>query len=187
MKLPGFMQFTPHERKAVLALLLFTGGGGLLIEAGRRFPVYFPGLLPAGGSGGSGASSPDSIPAEPAPAIATVPDSAADPPVETADPESGVLSLSGVSGVDKPGASVRPGGAERRSRGAAPSVSFPIDINGADENTLTALPGIGPRLAARITADRSANGPFRSVDDLSRVKGIGPATVNRLRPMITIG
>ncbi|HSQ59233.1 MAG TPA: helix-hairpin-helix domain-containing protein [Acidobacteriota bacterium] len=44
------------------------------------------------------------------------------------------------------------------------------------------LPGIGPALAARIVADRAARGPFGGPEGLARVKGIGPRTVERLRP-----
>jgi comEA protein len=58
-----------------------------------------------------------------------------------------------------------------------------IDVNTAGSAELQLLPGIGPALAERIMQDREANGPFSSVDDLMRVKGIGPRTVARLRDM----
>jgi competence protein ComEA len=61
-----------------------------------------------------------------------------------------------------------------------------IDINSAPEAGLMNLPGIGPTLAARIVEERE-KGPFRSVDDLDRVAGIGPKTVAKLRPYATIG
>lgn len=64
------------------------------------------------------------------------------------------------------------------SEAAAPQL---IDVNSASSAELELLPRIGPALAARIVADRSANGPFRSLDDLQRVKGIGPITVQRMR------
>jgi competence protein ComEA len=41
-------------------------------------------------------------------------------------------------------------------------------------------------LAARIVADRERNGPFRRVDDLERVSGIGPTLLARLRPLVTV-
>src|SRR5690606_9762334 len=56
-----------------------------------------------------------------------------------------------------------------------------INVNTAGEAELQLLPGIGPALAARIIEDREANGPYESVDDLMRIKGIGPRTVARLR------
>lgn len=52
-----------------------------------------------------------------------------------------------------------------------------VSINAASTSELETLPGIGPTLAARIVADR----PFHRIDDLERVRGIGPATMGRLR------
>ncbi|MDR2253698.1 MAG: ComEA family DNA-binding protein [Bifidobacteriaceae bacterium] len=49
-----------------------------------------------------------------------------------------------------------------------------IAVNSASAEDLTALPGIGPVLAARIVAFREANGPFRELADLGEVSGIGP-------------
>jgi len=58
---------------------------------------------------------------------------------------------------------------------SAPSESGPIDINGADVIALQSLPGVGPATAEAIVAHREENGPFRSIDDLLDVPGIGPA------------
>ncbi len=55
-----------------------------------------------------------------------------------------------------------------------------VDINTATEDALQTLPGIGPSKAAAIIADRTNQGPFGSCDDLTRVTGIGPATVANL-------
>ncbi|MHC5023073.1 MAG: ComEA family DNA-binding protein [Planctomycetota bacterium] len=63
----------------------------------------------------------------------------------------------------------------------APWPEMRVDLNAADAAELTLLPGIGPRLAARIVADRAERGRFETVDDLERVHRIGPATVRRLR------
>jgi DNA uptake protein ComE-like DNA-binding protein len=52
-----------------------------------------------------------------------------------------------------------------------------VDINRADADELASLPGIGPVIAARVIAGR----PYRSVDELERVRGIGPRTVEKLR------
>ncbi len=57
-----------------------------------------------------------------------------------------------------------------------------IDVNRADGGMLMLLPGIGPGLSDRILADRAERGPFRSVQDLERVRGIGARTVSRLAP-----
>jgi competence protein ComEA len=79
-----------------------------------------------------------------------------------------------------------PGLAQRRA-GAAPAPGRPalLDLNRADTVALQALPGVGPALARRIVEERRT-APFRSVDDLERVKGIGPATLERLRPHVTV-
>ena len=64
---------------------------------------------------------------------------------------------------------------------ASDEIGYQIDINSASWFELSQLEAIGPVLAKRIVADRDANGPFQSIDDLKRVKGIGPRTVERNR------
>jgi competence protein ComEA len=61
-----------------------------------------------------------------------------------------------------------------------------IDVNTADVAELSGLPGIGPKIAERIDAYRQANGPFKSIDDLMEVKGIGPAKFEKLKSLITV-
>lgn len=62
-----------------------------------------------------------------------------------------------------------------------------VDLNTADEAELDELPGIGPATAASIVAHRSVNGPFGGVDELLDVRGIGPAKLEQLRPLVTTG
>lgn len=64
--------------------------------------------------------------------------------------------------------------------------SGPIDVNTAGEAELETLPGIGPTLAAAIVAERERNGPFRSVDDLERVRGIGSGRLDALRDLVRV-
>lgn len=61
-----------------------------------------------------------------------------------------------------------------------------VDLNQADGAELQALKGIGPSLAAAIIAYREANGGFSSVEELTRVRGIGEQTLERLRPHLVI-
>lgn len=61
-----------------------------------------------------------------------------------------------------------------------------IDVNNAGPEELETLPGIGPARAADIIAYRERAGPFRSVEDLLQVPGIGPATLDRLRDRVTL-
>ena len=61
-----------------------------------------------------------------------------------------------------------------------------VDVNTATRDQLEALPGIGPTLALRIVAGRSLR-PYRRVDDLRRVRGIGERTLARLRERLRVG
>ena len=70
--------------------------------------------------------------------------------------------------------------AQVRPRGEAP-----LDLNTADIRALQTLPGIGPARAQRILDYREAHGPFRSVEELAAVEGIGPALVEQLREAVT--
>jgi competence protein ComEA len=62
----------------------------------------------------------------------------------------------------------------------------PIDINRATAEQLDALPGIGKVLARRIVEEREKR-PFEKVDDLRRVKGIGPKTLEKVRALARVG
>jgi competence protein ComEA len=64
------------------------------------------------------------------------------------------------------------------------AVDFKIDINAADWPELALLPGVGPQLGKRIVAHREANGPFRAIEDLDRVRGIGSLTLERIKPYL---
>ena len=59
-----------------------------------------------------------------------------------------------------------------------------VNLNTATQSDLETLPGIGPSTAQKIVADRTANGPFASVDDLARVSGIGTKKLEALRDLV---
>lgn len=61
-----------------------------------------------------------------------------------------------------------------------------ININTADEATLTSLKGIGPAKAKEIIDYRQKNGPFKTVDDLVKVKGLGDKIVSQLRDQLSV-
>lgn len=82
------------------------------------------------------------------------------------------------SGVDAPVATDVPGS-------GAPSVAA-VPLNSADQAALETIPGIGPVTASAILEHRDAVGSFASVDELLDVDGIGPATLEAIRPYVTL-
>jgi len=70
---------------------------------------------------------------------------------------------------------------DRAPRQAA---QFRLDINHADWPEFSQLPGIGETLAHRIVESRDADGAFADVEQLRRVRGIGPKTLERMRPYL---
>ena len=75
---------------------------------------------------------------------------------------------------------------EGRETETVPGPGVRIDPNTASLEDLLGLPGVGPVLAGRILEDRRQNGPYRSLQDLIRVKGIGVRTLEKLRPHLRI-
>jgi competence protein ComEA len=82
------------------------------------------------------------------------------------------------------GGTIGSGGSAGTVRGAP---AGKVDLNTATAEQLDALPGVGPSTAAKIVADRTANGPFRTVEDLLRVPGIGPKKLDALKDLVTVG
>lgn len=61
-----------------------------------------------------------------------------------------------------------------------------VNVNTANKTELTSLPGIGPAKAQAIIDYRTKNGPFKSVDDLTKVNGIGPVILGRIRSDVAL-
>ena len=90
-----------------------------------------------------------------------------------------------------------PGAALRKARTAADKMSTaggkaatatePVDLNTADEATLQALQGIDAVKAKAIVTYRHQHGPFKSVDDLKKVSGIGDTLLAQLKDQVTVG
>ena len=99
------------------------------------------------------------------------------PPETTTSPEETIPSRSNPSTqTDKP----------KETQPKKEEVTFPVNINTASAKELDALPGIGEVLAQRIIDYRNANGPFQSVYDLIKVKGIGEKTLEKIKPYATV-
>ena len=64
------------------------------------------------------------------------------------------------------------------------SAQFQVDVNEAEWPELIQIPGIGPNLARRIVDSRQTVGPFVDHDDLLRIRGIGPKTLDTMRPYL---
>jgi len=69
---------------------------------------------------------------------------------------------------------------------AKPASTTPLNINTASATELEALPGIGAKTAARIVEYRQKNGPFKKVEELMNVRGVGEKNFLKLKPQITI-
>lgn len=68
----------------------------------------------------------------------------------------------------------------------AQAVIETIHLNKATVEELQALPGVGPALSERIVLYRTEHGPFRSVEQLTEVNGVGQAKLSKLRSQLTV-
>ena len=74
-----------------------------------------------------------------------------------------------------------------KAAGSSGETAGPVDVNTASVDALVGLPGIGRATAQRIVDYRKEHGPFKSLDDLLNVRGIGEKSLARLKDRITIG
>ena len=74
-----------------------------------------------------------------------------------------------------------------RSRSTEARGATRIDVNRADASALERLPEVGPAIARRIVRSRERDGPFRTLEDLRRVPGIGPVRLEAIRSRATVG
>ena len=69
---------------------------------------------------------------------------------------------------------------------AKPASTAIVNLNTASATDLEALPGIGAKTAARIVEYRQKNGPFKKVEELMNVRGVGEKNFLKLKPQITV-
>ena len=79
-----------------------------------------------------------------------------------------------------------PSGATPGRATATPTILAPVNINTAGIEELDRLPGIGPAIAQRIIDYRNANGPFQRIEDIVKVRGIGPAEFDAIKDLIVV-
>jgi len=72
------------------------------------------------------------------------------------------------------------------TRSAVPAVAGTVNINTASAAEFEALPGIGAKTAQRIVEYRQKNGPFKKIEDLMNIRGIGEKNFLKLRPQLTV-
>ena len=73
-----------------------------------------------------------------------------------------------------------------RAAGVGVDTGYRVSINEADAAELNLLPGLGRILSDTVVTDRTRRGPFEHLDNLTRVRGIGAKTVEKLRPYATV-
>jgi competence protein ComEA len=117
--------------------------------------------------------------ATPAGALAAVTSASTDPPASASPPNSSPPSEALITA--SPAAPASPS----TSRGPA-SPEDPVFLNSAGIDDLRRLPGIGEKRATAILALRARLGRLRAIEDLMKVKGIGRATMRRLRPLVRL-
>lgn len=94
-------------------------------------------------------------------------------PIAPASPAASVPKIPESTGTEQP----RPDSAITPAK---------LDLNTATAAQLELLPGIGPAIAKRIIDYRDEHGKFAALESLDAVKGIGPKTIARLRPLVTV-
>ena len=99
-----------------------------------------------------------------------------------------IPALAALQLLSTPSAAASGASAERKtSQKVVDQKTEPIDINTADFDALVSLPGIGKVVAQRIIDYRKEHGPFKKVEELVNVKGIGEHLLERVRDKVTVG
>jgi len=66
------------------------------------------------------------------------------------------------------------------------TLGFPVSVNTEGIEGLSAVPGIGPKLAGQIVRERKIRGGFRRIEEIKTIRGIGPELYLKLRPFLTL-
>src|SRR5665647_3831924 len=110
----------------------------------------------------------------------SAPGAVADPPAADADPLAAELAAAGGA------ASSAASGSASAAGGSATAPVAPVNINTASLEELDTLDGVGPATAQKIIDSRLASAPFKVVDDIKNVSGIGDAKFAAMKDSITV-
>lgn len=77
-------------------------------------------------------------------------------------------------------------GASSGAKPTEPASAALTDLNRAGRAELEQIPGVGPSLSKQIAEHRQTRGPFKSVEELRQLKGVGPATLEKMRPFLRV-
>ncbi|MGH2523524.1 MAG: helix-hairpin-helix domain-containing protein [Anaerolineales bacterium] len=108
------------------------------------------------------------------------------PPTATPVPPTPTLAPTITVGPGTPTPTPLPTSTPAPTTPPASAVGGKININTATLAELDTLPRIGPAIAQRIIDYRTANGPFRSIEEIMEVSGIGPAIFEQIKDLITV-
>jgi competence protein ComEA len=98
-----------------------------------------------------------------------------------------ILALVSLVAVQPLAVAAQTPAARARAAAKAAAPGGQVNINTASAADLDALPGIGAKTAALIVEYRQKNGPFKKVDELMNVRGIGEKNFLKLKPQLTVG
>ncbi len=101
-----------------------------------------------------------------------------------------VLSIAAAAcllAVHTPAASAAQSKPATRTSAAKPAAGKPVNINTASAAELDALPGIGAKTATLIVEYRQKNGPFKKIEELMNIRGVGEKNFLKLKDQITVG
>jgi len=155
--------------KPLTRVLLLVAGLAVLAVIGRTAGAHAEPPSPLGGTSAAASGEPPNIVAEPLALDAGAIPLPAAAAMASAQPE--------------PCAPRRAGAGERRGEA---SPDDPVILNTAQADDLRRLPGVGAKRAEAILALRTRLGRFRQLEDLLRVRGIGRATLRRMRPLVRL-
>lgn len=169
---------TKGEIQAVIFVAVSMLAGAVILLVKQYDSDFLPDLGPAPAHGRlNGGIGTESATADAGDSNTQLPSTRVDPGLPAGTPESRLP----VSGPD-PRRAVT--GVPSRSASSAGNLQVPVNTAPASE--LQKLPGIGPKLAEAIIEYRTRSGPFVRVEQLLEVKGIGPAKLGRIRPLVNL-